>query len=221
VGLTRYRAGLYPLEPFTKEDAEIVVKQVEALQEDFLKTLGSRFVYVSDEFYLLAELPMPPSEAYEDFPQIENGVGMEASFEEEFIEALKAGYPMQYTDKTMIATGVLAKPFIEKLVHRAKEQYPDLQVEVTAIQNELFGGGVTVAGLIGGKDLIHQLTGKTFDRLMIPSSMLKADEPIFLDDVTVSDVEEALQTTLVANENDGFAFLQSLLGCEGCFDDSL
>ena len=96
-----------------------------------------------------------------------------------------------------------------------------MQVEVTAIQNELFGGGVTVAGLIGGKDLIHQLAGKTFDRLLIPSSMLKADEPIFLDDVTVSDVEEALQTTLVANENDGFAFLQSLLGCEDCCDDSL
>ncbi len=214
VGLTRYREGLYPLEPFTKEDASQVVAQVEALQAQFLETLGSRFVYLSDEFYLLAELPIPSAEAYEDFPQIENGVGMEASMEEEFLAALEGNYPIVDTGKTVVATGELAYPFIQKLVNLAMAKYPHLQVEVVPVKNHLFGGGVTVAGLLGGKDLINGLAGRQFDRLLITASMLKADEPIFLDDVTVSDVEEALDTKLTANQNDGFAFLQALLGCE-------
>lgn len=212
VGLTRYRDGLYPLEPFTKEDAKEVVAQIEVLQEEFLEQFGSRFVYASDEFYLLAELPMPNAEAYEDFPQIENGVGMEASMEAEFSDALQEEYSLSYTGKTIIATGTLAYPFIKGLVGRAKEKYPALDVSVVEVKNQLFGGGVTVAGLIGGRELIDTLAGREFDRLLITSSMLKADEPVFLDDVTVSDVEKALGVTLVANKNDGYEFLQSLLG---------
>ncbi len=212
VGLTRYREGLYPLEAFTKEDALAVVSQVEALQKKFLEELGSRFVYLSDEFYLLADLPIPEAEAYEDFPQIENGVGMEASLEMEFKEALKEDLPLTFTGKTVIATGTLAFPFIEKLVSLAKEKYPALDVEVVSVENHLFGGGVTVAGLLGGRDLLDGLKGKTFDRLLITASMLKADEPVFLDDVTVEEVESALGVRLVANQNDGFEFLCCLLG---------
>ncbi len=218
VGLTRYREGLYPLESFTKEDARRVVEQIEALQKQFLERFGSRFVYASDEFYLLAELPMPCAEAYEDFPQIENGVGMEASLEAEFCDALQEEYSLSYTGKTMIATGTLAYPFISRLVEMAKDKYPALDATVMAVENQLFGGDVTDAGLLGGKDLIEALSGKKFDRLFITSSMLKADEPIFLDDVTVSDVEKALGVTLVANQNDGYEFLRSLLGCEENFD---
>jgi len=219
VGLTRYREGLYPLEAFTKEDAKQVVEQIEALQQQFLDRFGSRFVYASDEFYLLAGLPMPDAEAYEDFPQIENGVGMEASMEAEFSDALDGEYSLQYKGKTIVATGTLAEPFISRLVALAKEKYPELDATVIAVENKLFGGGVTVAGLLGGRDLIDALSGQTFDRLLITSSMLKADEPIFLDDVTVSDVEKALGVTLVSNRNDGYEFLQSLLGCVDTFDD--
>ena len=219
VGLTRYREGLYPLEAFTEDDAKQVVEQIEALQKKFLERFGSRFVYASDEFYLLAGLPMPSAEAYEDFPQIENGVGMEASMEAEFLDALNGEYSHDYQGKTIIATGTLAEPFISRLIALAKEKYPALDATVIAVDNKLFGGGVTVAGLLGGNDLIEALSDKDFDRLLITSSMLKADEPIFLDDVTVQDVEKALGVTLVANQNDGYEFLRSLLGCEENFDD--
>ncbi len=214
VGLTDYREGLYPLEAFTKEDALQVVEQVTKLQEMFLETLGTRFVYLSDEFYLLADLPMPGAAEYEGFPQIENGVGMEASLEEEFMQALDENPSLSFCGKTAIATGMLAYPFITKLVGLAKERYRDLDAEVVAIKNGLFGEGVTVAGLLGGKDLIEGLSGVAADRLMITSSMLKADEPIFLDDVTVSEVEQKLGIHVVVCNNDGMEFLNCLLGCE-------
>ncbi|MBE7037217.1 MAG: DUF512 domain-containing protein, partial [Ruminococcaceae bacterium] len=214
VGLTRYREGLYSLEPFTKEDALSVVKQVEELQKKFLADFGSRFAYVSDEFYLLAGLPLPPAEHYEDFPQIENGVGMEASMEEEFLAALEEEPPMGNPGKTVIATGVLAYPFIKKLVDMAKMRYTNIEADVIAVSNNLFGGGVTVAGLLGGRDLLEQLQGITMDRLLITESMLKADEPIFLDDVTVEELEQTLKTTLVPCRNDGYDFLEKLLGRE-------
>ncbi len=213
VGLTRYREGLYPLEPFTKEDAKRIIHQVEALQEKFLEELGSRFVYLSDEFYLLAEQAIPPAEAYEDFPQIENGVGMEASLEMEFKEALEEDFSLVDSGKTVIATGTLAYPFIKKLVSLAREKYPELDAEVIPVENQLFGGGVTVAGLLGGQDLIRTLRGKAFQRLLITASMLKADEPIFLDNVTVLELEEALGVKVEASQNDGYEFLQTLLGC--------
>ncbi len=219
VGLTCYREGLYPLEAFTKTDAIRVVAQVEALQEQFLQEFGSRFVYLSDEFYLLAELPVPPAEAYEDFPQIENGVGMEASLEMEFREALEEKPSFVFCGKTVIATGTLAYPFIEKLVRLAREQYPELDVEVVAVENQLFGGGVTVAGLLGGRDLIRTLKGKTFDRLLITSSMLKADEPIFLDDVTLEELETELGAMVEACQNDGFQFLKKLIGYKECVEE--
>lgn len=213
VGLSRYREGLYPLEPFTKDNALRIVDQVEGLQNRFLQDLGTRFVYLSDEFYLLAERPIPPADSYEGFPQIENGVGMEASMEEEFLAALDEAPAMGKPGKTVIATGTLAYPFIKKLVDMAKMRYNKLDAEVVAVPNNLFGGGVTVAGLLGGRDLISRLSGKAMDRLLITASMLKADEPVFLDDLTVTDVEQALDTRIVANENNGYAFLHSLLGC--------
>ncbi len=214
VGLTRYREGLYPLEAFTKEDAQLVVEQVEGLQERFLKEFGSRFVYLGDEFYLMAELPMPPVANYEDFPQIENGVGMEASMEEEFLSALSEAPSMGKPGQTVLATGALAYPFIKKLVDTAKERYTNLEARVVRVSNQLFGGGVTVAGLLGGQDLMSQLSGMKMDRLLITSSMLKADEPVFLDDVTVSEVEASLQTKVITVENDGYDFLHKLLGLE-------
>lgn len=211
VGLTRCREGLYPLEPFTKESAAQVIMQIEAMQQQFLERLGTRFVYLSDEFYLMADIPMPSAECYEGFPQIENGVGMEASMEEEFLAALAEQPEMGKPGKTVLATGVLAQPFIQKLVDWAKERYPQLDAEVVAIQNNLFGGGVTVSGLLGGNDLKQQLSGKTMDRLLITAAMLKSDEPIFLDDVTLTELEHALHTKIVPIQNDGYSFLNGLL----------
>jgi len=211
VGLTRYREGLYPLEPFTKEDAREVVEQIEAYQKQFLDELGTRFVYASDEFYLLAEKPIPPYEAYEDFPQIENGVGMEACLLEEFREALKEEPTLSYQGKTLVVTGELAYPFIKELLALAKAQYPALSADCVAARNELFGGGVTVAGLVGGQDMIRAAKGISCDRILIPRTMLKADEAVFLDDVTLEDAEKALGVPVIPTENDGYTFLHQLL----------
>jgi len=212
VGLTRCREGLYPLESFEKEDCIKVVRQIEAWQEKLLKEHGTRFVYASDEFYVNAGLPIPSEENYEDFPQIENGVGMLASFEAEFKIALSSGMEKVKNDKIIIATGEISYNFIKKLVNEAKMRYNINDIEVVAVKNGLFGGKVSVSGLLGASDLFRELEGKKADRLLITESMLKADEDIFLDDVTLAEAEERLGMKIVPVKNDGGCFLATLLG---------
>lgn len=215
VGLTKCREGLYPLEPFGKEDCKKVVEQIGAWQQRFLQEKGTRFVYASDEFFINAGLPIPAEEEYEDFPQIENGVGMLASMEAEFRQAME-DESKKPTDcgKTIIATGEISYEFIKKLVNCAKVRYNIDEVEVVAVKNKLFGGKVTVSGLLGGNDLISALEGKQADRLLITESMLKADEDIFLDDITLEEAERALGLEIIPVRNHGGAFLKTLLGCE-------
>ena len=212
VGLTRCREGLYPLEAFEKEDCKKVVEQIENWQKKLMEKHGTRFVYASDEFYVKAELPIPSEESYEDFPQIENGVGMLASFEAEFNIALNSGMEKVKNDKIIVATGEISYNFIKKLVNCAKMRYNINDIEVVGVKNELFGGKVTVSGLLGAQDLFRELSGKTADRLLITESMLKADEDVFLDDVTVSEAEKKLGMVIVPVKNDGGCFLATLLG---------
>lgn len=213
VGLTKYRQGLYPLEPFSAEDCRAVVAQVEKWQKIFLERFGSRLVYASDEFYLVGGLPIPPAEAYEDFPQIENGVGMLASMREEVENALLTVHEPGKTKKTLIATGELAYPFICEMTAKIKDKYP-IDAEVVKIQNRFFGGKVSVSGLICGQDLIEQLQGKKAERLLFTRSMLKADEDVFLDDITLLQLEEELKLNAVPVENDGYAFVAAVLNKE-------
>ncbi len=212
VGLTRCREGLYPLKPFEKEDCIRVVEQIEVWQKKLLKNHGTRFVYASDEFYVNAELPIPAEESYEDFPQIENGVGMLASFEAEFNIALNSGMKRVKNDKIIVATGEISYNFIKKLVNEAKMRYNINDIEVVCVKNELFGGRVSVSGLLGASDLFRELEGKTADKLLITESMLKADEDIFLDDVTLDMAQEKLGMEIVPVRNDGGCFLAALLG---------
>ncbi len=212
VGLTRCREGLYPLESFEKEDCIRVVEQIERWQKKLLKTHGTRFVYASDEFYVNAELPIPDEESYEDFPQIENGVGMLASFEAEFNIALNSGMEKVKNDKIIVATGEISYNFIKKLVNHAKMRYNINNIEVVCVKNELFGGHVSVSGLLGASDLFRELEGKTADKLLITESMLKADEDIFLDDVTLDAAQKKLGMEIVPVRNDGGCFLAALLG---------
>jgi len=215
VGLTRCREGLYPLEPFEKEDCKRVIAQIEGWQEKLLREHGTRFVYASDEFYVTAEQPLPAEDAYEDFPQIENGVGMLTSLEAEFCRAMEdSDIKIQNQSKTLIATGEISCNFIKKLVNQAKMRYNINDIEVVAVKNGLFGGKVTVSGLLGGKDLLSALSGKQADRLLITESMLKADEDIFLDDITLSELEDKLGMHIVPVENTGEALLCALLGYE-------
>ena len=213
VGLTRCREGLYPLSPFEAEDCRTVAAQIEGWQKKLLKQHGTRFVYASDEFYINAGLPIPQEEAYEDFPQIENGVGMLASMEAEFMrEAEENELKSQNPAKTIVATGEISYEFIKKLVNYAKMRYNIDNIEVVAVKNELFGGKVTVSGLLGASDLVRVLKGKTAERLLITKSMLKADEDIFLDDVSKEELEEMLSMQILPVQNHGGSFLKALLG---------
>lgn len=210
VGLTKYRDGLYPLEAFTQRDCLAVVRQIEAWQQRFLACFGSRLVYASDEFYLIAGAELPAAEDYEDFPQIENGVGMLASMEEEITQALADEWQPGKAVKTVIATGELAYPFIRRQIERIGEKY-SLSVEVVPIENRFFGGKVSVSGLLCGQDLVNQLKGKDMERLLFTSSMLKADEDLFLDDMTVAQLEQELAVCAQPVPNDGFAFVRAVL----------
>lgn len=211
VGITKYREKLFPLEEFKKEDSKKVIAEVEKMQEDCLQKYGSRIVYLSDEFYITAGIPIPEEETYEDFPQIENGVGLIASMKSEFDDALENEYEQTFFGKNIIATGVLAYDYIKELIEKAKKKFPQLDVDVVCIKNDFFGHSVTVSGLLCGGDIIKNLKGRNFDRLLITRSMLKADEDIFLDDVTIEQMEKELNAEVISVSNDGFDFLEKLI----------
>ena len=212
VGLTRYRDGLYPLEPFTKEDACEVLDLIHGWQEKIYKEWGNHFIHAGDEWYILAERPIPEEKTYDGYLQLENGVGMVRLLDEEVAQTL-AG--MTGDDRKLhrtIATGELAAPFLRKHVESVRKKYPNVDIQVLAIKNEFFGGKITVAGLITGTDLISQLKGKDLgDRLLLTNHMLKSGEPVFLDDVTVDDVQNALQIKVSIVESSGADFVSSLI----------
>lgn len=197
VGLTKYREGLAFLDKFTKEDAREVIAVIEDWQQRLLKKYGTRMVHASDEWYLTAELPVPEAERYEGYLQLENGVGMVRLQEEEFMETLQT-LPGDYKVRQLsLATGTLAAPVLEQLLSRLKEKYPNTKVTVYAIQNDFFGHDITVAGLLTGQDLIRQLKEKPlYEKLLLPQVMLRSGEEVFLDDLTVKDLENALQTPI-------------------------
>ncbi|MBQ4159552.1 MAG: DUF512 domain-containing protein [Clostridia bacterium] len=215
VGLTRYREGLYPLKPFDAQRSAAVIAQVEGYQAEFLEKYGSRIVFLSDEFYLMADKPLPPASIYEDFYQIENGVGLIASMREEFYEAL-ADVEMQSLDKTVsIATGEGAADFIRELADALMARVQGLNIQVFPIKNEFFGGGVNVSGLVVAGDIIKQLRGKKLGKhLYIPSSMLRADDDVFLDDITLEGLSDALSVPVCPVDNDGYQFIEKILGLE-------
>lgn len=212
VGLTRYRDGLYPLEPFTKEDACEVLDLIHGWQEKLYKEWGNHFIHAGDEWYILAERPIPEEKTYDGYLQLENGVGMVRLLEEEVVQTLAGMTGDDRKIHRTIATGELAAPFLRKHVESVRKKYPNVDIQVLAIKNEFFGGKITVAGLITGADLISQLKGKDLgDRLLLTNHMLKRGEPVFLDDVTVDDVQNALQIKVSIVESSGADFVSSLI----------
>lgn len=212
VGLTKHREHLAPLTPFDKEHALDTVRQVEAFGNECLDKYGSRIFFCSDELYLKAGLELPPDEWYEGYPQLENGVGLLRSLETEFSESLEkagSGDGVPFT----IATGVAAAPFLEKLLLTAQEKCGTIQGNVFAVQNDFLGRTIDVAGLITGGDLIAQIKGREAgERLLIPVNMLRHGEGVFLDDVTVGDVEQALGVTVRVVQQDGHDLLDAMRG---------
>lgn len=205
VGLSAHREGLVRLEAFTKEGAAAVVEIIERFGDETLRRHGDRLVYPSDEFFLLAEKPMPDYAYYGDFAQYENGVGMWTSLETEFTEEMAEYHGEAQKGRLSIATGMMAAPLMESLMEKIRTAY-GTEINVYAIRNDFFGESITVAGLVTGRDLIAQLLPHKEalgECLLLPRAMLKADEDIFLDDVGLADVENALGVGVIAVENDG------------------
>ena len=208
VGLSKYREGLEPLEPFTKEDAKKVIAQIEKWQKKAVEEFGLHFIHASDEWYLLAEDELPKEESYDGYLQLENGVGMLRLLETEFQDALLEKSGDSVKRKVSIATGKLAAPFISKLMEDLKKKYTETEVMVYDITNEFFGERITVAGLITGQDLKKQLKNKDLgEKLLLPCHMLRSGEEVFLDDVTVSELSEYLQIPIEIVDSDGAILL--------------
>ena len=194
VGLSRYREGLYPLEPFTREDAKEVLRVIHRWQKKLYETWGLHVIHASDEWYLLAEEELPEEETYDGYLQLENGVGMLRLLREEVKQELENREGDQRELHLSLATGKLAAPTLEMLIGKIREKYPKLDVKIWPIRNDFFGESITVSGLITGQDLIVQLEGKPLgDKLLLPCNMLREGENVFLDDVTVEEVEYRLK----------------------------
>ena len=212
VGLTRYRDGLYPLEPFTKEDACRVLDLIHSWQEKLVKEYGTHFIHAGDEWYILAERSMPEETTYDGYLQLENGVGMVRLLKEE-VDACLADLPGDDRKrKVTIATGELAAPYLREHVASIRGKYPGVEAQVITVKNEFFGGKITVAGLLTGQDLVNQLKGKDLgEELLLTTNMLKSDEPVFLDDMTVEQLQTALQIKVSIVESSGNDFVNCIL----------
>ena len=212
VGLTKFREHLYPLTPFTAEHAAETIDLVEAFSEGCLHRHGSRIFFCGDELYLKAGRALPDEAFYEEFTQLENGVGMLRLLETEFRSALKLADAPDGRDFT-IAAGVAAAPLLEKLLLLAREAFPTLRGRVVAVENDFFGRSITVTGLVTGGDLIAQLKGRELgERLLISQNMLRRQEMDFLDDVTLEGASAALGLPIYPVECDGFALCDAMFG---------
>ncbi len=216
VGLTRYRDGLCPLEPFSKDDASRVLSTIHSWQKRMMEKHGIHFVHASDEWYILAGEPLPPEETYDGYLQLENGVGMIRLLETEVSECLSDLPGDERAVTGTIACGTLAAPFLRKHMEAVRKKYPNVRIEVREIVNRFFGEKITVSGLITGQDLIEQLKEGIFgDRLFLSGSMLREGEDVFLDDITVSDAEKALNTDIFVVGSGGADLIRAVLGMDG------
>lgn len=215
VGLTKYREGLYPLEPFHKEDARKVLDTIHKWQKKIYEKYGIHFIHASDEWYLLAEEELPEEERYDGYLQLENGVGMLRLLENEFSKAYDELEGDDRKRHVSLATGRLAAPTIAKLMERMKEKYPNLKVDIYPIRNDFFGELITVAGLITGQDLRNQLADKELgDVVLLPNNMLRSGEEVFLDDMTVTELAEALQIKVKIVGSSGQDLINAVLQME-------
>lgn len=218
VGLTKHRENLYPLETFTPEECAAVIEQVNRFGDACLSAYGTRLFYCSDEFYVRAGLPLPSEDYYEDYSQIENGVGMLTSLESEFdfeLDYLEESLAHFRAPRTVsVATGTAAFEHISALCRRLESRVEGLSIRVYRIVNRFFGESVTVAGLLTGKDVCEQLADKELgDELLFPAVMLRADGDIFLDDMSPAQLSERLGGIHVRpSPSDGAELVKLLLG---------
>ena len=209
VGLSRFREGLYPLEPFDGKDSAELIRQVETWQDEIYKKHGIHFIHASDEWYLNAGLPLPEASRYDGYLQLENGVGMVRLLKEEIEEELKETGISQKSGSFSIATGQLVYPVIQELADRMRDHFPNINVKIYAIRNDYFGEMITVTGLLTGRDIRDQLQDcELGDKLYLPDNLLRFGTETFLDDMTVDGLSDALQVPVGIVKSDGAAFVQ-------------
>lgn len=222
VGLSKYREGLYPLEPFTREDALEVLNEIESWQERLYAQYGLHFIHASDEWYIMAGRELPMQERYDGYLQLENGVGMLRLLLDEFDEALQEipaadrnsmerGIIKERT--ISVATGRLAYPYVKQMVQKLEKRVDGLHVLVYEITNYFFGELITVSGLLTGQDIREQLLGKKLgEKLLLPQNVLRSGETVFLDDMTVAELEKALQVPVDIVKSSGRDLVECILG---------
>lgn len=215
VGLTRYRQGLYPLKPFDQASAQAALSIIEKYGALCREQRGARTVYASDELYLLAGRALPPLEFYEDFPQIENGVGMLRDLEDGFLWAVEDMEPWAGRRRVTIPTGEGAYAFLNEMLDVLRKKCHNLKIDMVPVRNDFFGGTVNVTGLLTGQDICAQLAGRDLgDELLVAGNMLKAGEDIFLDDMTLAGLSEKLGTPARRVGAGGEDLLAAILGRE-------
>lgn len=216
-GLTKFREKLYPLEPFTKEECQSIISEVNAFGDYCLKTHGTRLFYCSDEFYITAEEKLPEDSYYEEYAQIENGVGMLTSLNTEV--ELELDYADEYMESyssprtVSVVTGYAAYDHINAICKKLEKTFEGLRVLVYPIKNNFFGENITVAGLLTATDIIDQLGGRELgDELLFPACALRAGGDLFLDDKTPTELSESLSISVKATSSEGAEFIKNILG---------
>ncbi len=212
LGVTKHRENLYQIDTFSKEDSLNIIKQVEKWQEKLLKEKGTKFVFLSDEFYLKAEIPLPKGEYYEGYPQLENGVGMITLLEEEFFEYFSKLKGDTKIRNYSAATGKLAFPLIKRLAEKISEKFINTKINVYEIKNNFFGETITVSGLLTGTDIIEQLKGKELgEKLFLPKNCVRDSDTILLDDLYLEDIEKALNIKVQLSKDGGEGFINQFI----------
>ena len=212
VGLSKYREGLYPLEPFTREDAMEVLAMIHKWQDKLYKEHGTHFIHAGDEWYLMADMPLPEEDNYDGYLQYENGVGMVRYLQDTFEEELASISGDDRVKECSVICGTLIGDTMKTLMAKIEQKFPDVTIHVYPIVNEFFGERITVSGLLTGQDIIKQLKGKPLgEGLYLPENMLRIGEPVFLDDVTVEEMEKTLQVPLHIVKSSGQGLVQMMI----------
>ena len=215
VGITKYRQGLAKLRPVDAATAAEIIDIADEYGRENLERFGTRRFFCADELYLRAGRPLPRAEYYEGYRQLENGVGLMRSLEDDFLAGLATvDVPVRFSPFT-IATGTAAAPFLRRLVQRAQADYPGLRGQVIAVENDFFGHTIDVAGLLTGQDISAQLRGRDLgDRVLIPIHMMRHGETVFLDDYTVERLSRELDVPVQVVDEDGFALADAMFAAE-------
>ncbi len=218
-GLTDFRDGLYPLSPFSPEECASIIAQIDEFSEAFKSKNGTRLFFAGDELYLKAGLDIPSEEYYEEYSQIENGVGMLRSLQSEFdfelSQMMNYGETPKKESCVSVATGYAVYPHIKAMCEKLESLYPEVKVNVYKIKNNYFGEQITVAGLLTGKDIFEQLVGKELgDKLILPANALRYDRDLFLCGMSIDELSKKLGVKIVANENDGYSLISEVLNRE-------